>query len=60
MEKHGSESYFVVGEGLLAESGDGRRAGDRLGRAAVPLLAAWARRAPGASSASPTARSSAR
>ena len=24
MEKHGSESYFVVGEGLLAESGNGR------------------------------------
>ena len=24
MEKHGSESYFVVGEGLLAESGTGR------------------------------------
>jgi hypothetical protein len=24
MEKHGSESYFVVGEGLLSESGDGR------------------------------------
>src|SRR5215210_6682188 len=26
MEHHGSESYFVVGEGLLAESGDGRSA----------------------------------
>ena len=24
MEKHGSESYFVVGEGLLSESGTGR------------------------------------
>ena len=24
MEHHGSESYFVVGEGLLGESGDGR------------------------------------
>jgi Animal haem peroxidase len=24
MERHGSESYFVVGEGLLDESGDGR------------------------------------
>ena len=24
MEKHGSESYFVLGEGLLGESGDGR------------------------------------
>ena len=24
MEKHGSESYFVVGEGLLAESNEGR------------------------------------
>ena len=24
MEKHGSESYFILGEGLLAESGDGR------------------------------------
>ena len=25
MEKHGSESYFVIGEGLLGESGAGRR-----------------------------------
>jgi hypothetical protein len=24
MERHGSESYFVLGEGLLAESGGGR------------------------------------
>ena len=24
MEKHGSESYFVLGEGLLGESGEGR------------------------------------
>ena len=24
MEKHGSESYFVLGEGLLAESAGGR------------------------------------
>ena len=26
MEKHGSESYFVVGEGLLTDSGGGRQA----------------------------------
>ena len=26
MERHGSESYFVVGEGLLTESGGGREA----------------------------------
>jgi hypothetical protein len=26
VEKHGSESYFVLGEGLLSESGDGRTA----------------------------------
>jgi Animal haem peroxidase len=25
MEKHGQESYFVIGEGLLAESGEGRK-----------------------------------
>ena len=40
MEKHGSESYFVIGEGLLGESGgrpDARRR--RQGRAAVPVLA---------------------
>ena len=24
MNHHGSESYYVVGEGLLTESGDGR------------------------------------
>ena len=44
MEKHGSESYYVIGEGLLGESIGGRdapvvasrRRGDR---AAVPLLA---------------------
>ena len=38
MEKHGSESYFVVGEGLLAESGTGRATATAVGRAAVPLL----------------------
>ena len=40
MERHGSESYFVLGEGLLGESGGGRacaRGGRRGGRAAVPL-----------------------
>lgn len=26
MEKHGSESYYVLGEGLLSESGEGRNA----------------------------------
>ena len=26
MAQHGSESYFVIGEGLLSESGDGRDA----------------------------------
>ena len=24
MERHGSESYYVIGEGLLGESGEGR------------------------------------
>jgi len=31
MEQHGSESYFVVDEGLLGESGDGRAGGDGTG-----------------------------
>ena len=26
MEHHGSESYYVLGEGLLTESGGGRKA----------------------------------
>jgi hypothetical protein len=34
--KHGSESYFVVGEGLLGESGSGRTATANGGLAAPP------------------------
>jgi Animal haem peroxidase len=30
MEMHGSESYFVIGEGLLSEGGDGRDAAARV------------------------------
>ncbi len=39
MERHGSQSFFVIGEGLLGESGDGREA------PAVPMASA-ARAAP--------------
>ena len=65
MEKHGSESYFVVGEGLLTESAGGRDATRGRARgggrgAAVSLLAAWGRRASAASSVSRTARRSAK
>jgi hypothetical protein len=35
VERHGSESYFVIGEGLLSESGDGREDGRRLATAAA-------------------------
>ena len=48
MEKHGSESYFVIGEGLLGESGGGR-APTAAAAAAAPrrrsASRAWARRA---------------
>jgi hypothetical protein len=38
MEKHGQESYFVIGEGLLSESGDGRaRAAASAAKAAPPF-----------------------
>jgi hypothetical protein len=37
MERHGSESYFVIGEGLLGESGDGRtRVLEATGAATTP------------------------
>ena len=43
MERHGSESYFVIGEGLLGETVGGRdrtlAAADEAARPAVPLLA---------------------
>jgi hypothetical protein len=35
MEKHGFESYFIIGEGLLSQNGDGRRA--TLATAAPPF-----------------------
>jgi hypothetical protein len=37
MERHGSESYFVLGEGLLDESGGGR-ASERTAATAAPLF----------------------
>ncbi len=40
MERHGSESYFVIGEGLLGESGGGRDAGGEVARAAALTAAA--------------------
>jgi hypothetical protein len=40
MEKHGSESYFVLGEGLLAESAGGRGAGDGTSAVAIAAQAA--------------------
>src|SRR5688572_9523613 len=48
MERHGSESYFVIGEGLLTESGGGREAPEALAAEAAgagtggPILAALA------------------
>ena len=36
MEKHGSESYYVVGEGLLSESGEGREETVAAAAAAAP------------------------
>ena len=39
METHGSESYYVIGEGLLTESVGGRTLALAGGRAAVPVLA---------------------
>ena len=49
VERHGSETYFVIGEGLLGESVGGREQPWRLAareasRAAVPLLADGAER----------------
>src|SRR5262245_26406572 len=40
VERHGFESYFVIGEGLLSESGDGRPA--TLAAASVSATAAAA------------------
>jgi hypothetical protein len=40
MEKHGSESYFVLGEGLLAESAGGRGADEDAAAVAVGAQAA--------------------
>ena len=62
MEHHGAESYYVLGEGLLTESGGGAPGRSGRGRgadAAVPLLADGAAGG-GASSASRPARSSPR
>ena len=53
--QHGAESYFVVGEGLLGESGGGRdrpRRGGRARRRRRSASRAWGRRAPATSSAS--------
>jgi hypothetical protein len=36
MEKHGSESYYVLGEGLLGESGGGRTARETAAETATP------------------------
>ena len=36
MDKHGSESYFVLGEGLLSESAGGRGGGQVVAAAAAP------------------------
>ena len=60
--QHGAESYYVVGEGLLGESGEGRDAARAVANAAAAPPFRFSRMGPkgtGASSASPTAASSA-
>ena len=53
MEQHGSESFFVIGEGLLGESGGGRK--PTVPPAAIAATRrrfasrGWGPRAPGAS-----------
>ena len=51
MEKHASESYFVIGEGLLTESAGGRR-GAAVADAATPpfRFSRMGPKGPGASS----------
>ena len=51
MHTHGSESYFVIGEGLLSESVGGRELGDD-----PPIVAAAARRGAGPAAAPPPFR----
>ena len=51
MQTHGSESYYVIGEGLLSESVGGRELGDD-----PPIVAAAARRGAGPAAAAPPFR----
>ena len=59
MERHGSETYFVIGEGLLGESGGGRMAVATAGAAAAGLAAVppfrFSRMGPGGAGRQPTA-----